>query len=364
MIAKTTKGIANSANRRTGQVMKRRVACMLIIASLIAAVNVAFAEEKVGYVTSTGLYIRKEASEDAEALRCAANGEKLVILREVGSWYYVKYNSVVSGYVAKKFVSSKKPGASSSDTAKSSGSNSSSSSSDTSATSIKELGAAPATSKLGDRGSDVKKLQQALKLMGYYTSSCDGVFGSGTETAVKKFQRAKGLSQDGVAGKVTIWTIFGEDASNAGSSTSSSSSSSSSGGNVKKLDWYAGGSSAIPRGAYFTLKDVRTGITLKCRHLYGSNHMDAEPVTKDDTAKLLKIYGGSWSWARRPVLLSYNGNVYAASMNGMPHGEEEILDNNFDGQFCIHYQNSKTHGSSKVDPDHQACVNEAAKSSW
>lgn len=343
--------------------MKRKtVALVLLICSLLAVANATLAaEEKVGYVTSTGLYIRKSPSATAKALRCATNGEKLVILKEEGDWYYVKYNSAVSGYVAKKYVSTKSP--SGSTTSTSSGS-SASSKEEPLPSRISDLGAAPASSRIGDRNADVTKLQQALKLAGYYSGSCDGIFGKATETAVKKFQKAKGLSSDGIAGKVTIKTLFGASAADDKGTSSSGTSSSGSNSQIEKLDWYNGGKESIPSGAYFLLKDTRSGVVFKCRKLFGSNHLDAEPATKEDTAKMLKVYGGSWSWDRRPALLSYNGHIYAASMNGMPHGEEEILDNNFDGQFCIHYLNSKTHGSSKVDPDHQACVNEAAKSSW
>jgi len=348
--------------------MIRKIVAFILATSLLVMANVSFAAaERVGYVTSTGLYIRRSPSSSAEALRCAKNGEKLVILKEQGDWYYVKYNDVVSGYVAKKFVSTKKPGSSTA-SASTSGSSSSSSSKESLPARIADIGVPNAT-RSGDRGPDVTKLQQALKLAGYYSSSIDGIFGEGTVRAVKKFQQAKGLTADGIAGNTTIKTLFGSSngADNKGSSSSSSSGgsgSSSSSSSVEMLDWPKKGSSTIPRGAYFDVKDVRTGIKFRAYHLFGASHLDAEPATKEDTAKMRQMYGGSWSWDRRAVLVRYNGRVYAASMNGMPHGESSISGNNFDGQFCIHFLNSKTHGSSKVDPDHQARVNEAAKSSW
>lgn len=342
---------------------RKAIAFLLALISLLACVTTAGAE-RVGYVTSTGLYIRKSPNTSAEALRCAANGEQLTILREEGDWYYVKYNSVVSGYVAKKFVSTTK--STSSSNSSSATTSSSSSSSDALPSSVSELGKAPASSKRGDRGNDVKKLQQALKIAGHYSGGCDGIFGEQTEKAVMRFQDAKGLTQDGVAGKVTITLLFGEAPSGSGSSSSASSGSSSSGGggSAEKVDWFGGGNSIIPRGAKFTIKDVRTGVTIKVQHLFGANHLDAEPVDKNETAKLKQVYGGEWSWNRRPVLVSYGGRIIAASMNGMPHGEQSIYDNDFDGQFCIHFVNSKTHGSGKVDADHQAAINEAAKASW
>ena len=58
----------------------------------------------------------------------------------------------------------------------------------------------------GDTGSDVKKLQQALNELGYGnsgTSSVDGVFGSGTRSAVQAFQKAMGITADGIVGPNT-----------------------------------------------------------------------------------------------------------------------------------------------------------------
>lgn len=220
--------------------------------------------------------------------------------------------------------------------------------------SISDIGDAPATSRLGDSGTKVKKLQQALKLRGYYNEAIDGDYGEATETAVKAFQKAKSMSQDGVAGQATIEILFGEKAANADEKTYV----------TEKLNWFKGGSTAIPKGGIFTVKDVRTGKTFKCKRWSGYNHMDSEPLTADDTAIMKSIYGGRWSWARRPILVKYNGHVYACSMNGMPHEDDTIADNNFPGHFCIHFYMSRTHATNHLDPDHQACVAAAAKATW
>jgi hypothetical protein len=131
------------------------------------------------------------------------------------------------------------------------------------------------------------------------------------------------------------------------------------------LDWFADDvSSLIPKKAVVTIKDVRTGKTFKGKRWSGVNHMDTEPLTAEDTAIMKSIYGGSWSWNRRPILILYKNHVYAASMNGMPHGTTTISNNNFDGHFCIHFKNSRTHGTNKVDAAHQKAVAIAAKASW
>lgn len=53
-----------------------------------------------------------------------------------------------------------------------------------------------ALSKYGSSGEEVKQIQKKLKDWGYYTGNVDGVYGSKTQTAVKKFQKANGLKED------------------------------------------------------------------------------------------------------------------------------------------------------------------------
>lgn len=57
----------------------------------------------------------------------------------------------------------------------------------------------------GDKGEDVKRLQQALMALGYGLNrwGADGDFGAETEAAVKAFQAAHGLTPDGIVGKKT-----------------------------------------------------------------------------------------------------------------------------------------------------------------
>ena len=52
----------------------------------------------------------------------------------------------------------------------------------------------------GQFSNDVKSLQSDLKTLGYLNGSADGAFGSGTEAAVKAFQKAHNLTQDGLVG--------------------------------------------------------------------------------------------------------------------------------------------------------------------
>lgn len=59
---------------------------------------------------------------------------------------------------------------------------------------------------VGDTGNDVAALQGCLYANGFdldYCGGCDGIFGEGTEYAVKSYQREKGLDVDGVVGEDT-----------------------------------------------------------------------------------------------------------------------------------------------------------------
>jgi peptidoglycan hydrolase-like protein with peptidoglycan-binding domain len=60
----------------------------------------------------------------------------------------------------------------------------------------------------GDKNSAVKQLQELLTSKGFDTNGIDGWFGDDTEKAVKAFQRAKGLDDDGVVGEDT-WRALG-----------------------------------------------------------------------------------------------------------------------------------------------------------
>lgn len=85
-----------------------------------------------------------------------------------------------------------------------------------------------ALSKYGSRGSEVRTIQEKLKRWGYYSGSVDGIYGSQTVSAVKKFQKKNGLSVDGIAGTQTLKAM-------GITSSSSSSSSSNNSSNVNLL---------------------------------------------------------------------------------------------------------------------------------
>jgi len=62
--------------------------------------------------------------------------------------------------------------------------------------------------KFGNRGFEVRELQAALKLLGFYDDNVDGIFSQSTAVAVSKFQEVAGITPDGVVGQDTWNRLF------------------------------------------------------------------------------------------------------------------------------------------------------------
>jgi len=113
-------------------------------------------------------------------------------------------------------------------------------------------------------------------------------------------------------------------------------------------------------GQVAQITDVRTGLVYNVRNMSNGNHADVETVTQADTDIMRRTYGGVWSWATRPIIVSVNGRHIAASINGMPHAGATIQGNGMNGHVCIHFQGSRTHnGNQRHTQDHQNAVREA-----
>lgn len=219
------------------------------------------------------------------------------------------------------------------------------------------------TIKKGANGENVKIIQQKLKDLGYEVGTVDGIFGDKTKKAVKTFQEDKGLSVDGIVGPKTIAalgvTLVEEKESSKQEDITGEIPHIS--GTAKIMDWWTSDIQKIfPRGGIAIITDVDTGISWREKRFAGTNHADIQPLTKEDTAKLKKVYGGSWSWKRRAVFVTIDGVNYAASIHGMPHGGSN-LNNNFPGHHCCHFLSSRTHETNKVDENHQKMIQKAAK---
>ena len=129
---------------------------------------------------------------------------------------------------------------------------------------------------------------------------------------------------------------------------------------VQFVNWDKG-TRLFSTGDYVQIYDIQSGLTIRVRRLGGTNHAELEPATADDTAMILQMDGGKFSWNSRPVILCVGDFYLAAAINTMPHGEQSIKNNNFDGQFCLHLVGSKTHGTNCENSSHQAAIKYAYK---
>lgn len=73
--------------------------------------------------------------------------------------------------------------------------------------------------RYGSRGTAVVTLQKALITQGYLRGSADGIYGSMTKSSVIKFQTAKRIQIDGIAGNQTQTLLYAQTASRSATTT-------------------------------------------------------------------------------------------------------------------------------------------------
>jgi peptidoglycan hydrolase-like protein with peptidoglycan-binding domain/uncharacterized protein YraI len=199
--------------------------------------------------------------------------------------------------------------------------------------------------KRGSKGAAVMALQQRLIQLAFLASGeADGIYGAKTETAVRAFQGSAGLTANGVASPATQVALFGGTHVAQGDGT-------------KKLEWFEGGMELIKDYPNVTIYDIESDTTWSAKYINGANHADVVPSSSTD-AKALVANDITGSYVRRPVLVTINGQDYAGSMYAVGHGSTNYV-SYFSGVMCIHFTGSKTHGSDKVDDDHQNAIDDA-----
>ncbi len=270
----------------------------------------------------------------------------------------------------------------------------------------------------------VYALQVALERLSYYTGKLDGDFGSGTQSAVRNFQRGAKIEVDGECGNAT-WTAL-----RAKINGSSGSGSTVVGfgqvNKVEKANWETINGGAKPvfkRGTYATVMvwdDAGKEYVFSVYRWAGSNHADCVPSTVQDTITMCQSVGFNFDgthpndaalnkikndvennpnytwpdfngnlggkdigskWDRRPALVNINGTVYPASIYGYPHGFNDssfnkatfpsgikfYSANSYYGMMCLHFYGSTTHGGGVMHADHEKAMDKAynyAKTKW
>ncbi len=277
------------------------------------------------------------------------------------TWYYVFHNTLGYGWIHGNYV--RVVNADGSPTATPTGGVPTATGGGVpTATSSGKKEASYTTLRLGSTGTAVRNLVTALKNQGFYSGEITTRYTSAVMAAVKLFQEAKGLTVDGIAGAATQHALYGTVPYGSEEQLSITLYA------AEKIDWWTGGINEMwVKGTNYKIYDVKTGIVWWAHRWSGGYHVDAEPLTASDTAKLCKCYGVTTSseiasknlYERRPCLITIGTRTFACSLYGVPHNYPEgdtISDNEFKGQLCIHFTNSWTHGSKKVDSLHTEAI--------
>jgi hypothetical protein len=164
-----------------------------------------------------------------------------------------------------------------------------------------------ATLMRGSTGPDVTALQQRLLELGFDPNGVDGVFGPGTESAVKAFQQANGLTVDGKVGPITRAALQLD--SGTGPQT------------AEKVLWVVGYNSL----AQFIQRAVAANMTAVAVRTSSDNNMP-QAIAAAHTANL-KIYGWRWPSANPGPAMAEADRVVTFLNQGMdgyfvdPEGE-------------------------------------------
>ena len=215
---------------------------------------------------------------------------------------------------------------------------------------------------LGSTGSMVSYIQTALTALEYYDRQITGHYGRYTKDAVRAFQRDNNLTADGVCGTATLAAI------QKAYSGSSSATTTYNDTFYDLNNWFTDkarmNALGLKRDAHCKMTDLRTGKSLNIYIQSTGNHADVEPLTAADTTTLCEIYGVSSAdkigWEARPILITVDKYQFICSIYGEAHGAEVIKDNNYSGQFCLHFTGSKTHNSGETLDRHKKAIAEAA----
>ena len=242
---------------------------------------------------------------------------------------------------------------------------------------------------VGSTGTDVTRLQTALKNLSY-TVNVTGTYDAVTKAAVTAFQKRNGLTADGVAGEKTQTRVYSGSAVAAAAPTvapaatpaptatpkpATVTASGQSGKTatvtvgservtLQLLHWFNDIKPTIRSGQTILVYEPVSKISWTLRLYSLGRHADSEPLTAEDTANMLKAFGGVNTWNQKAVYVRLPSGVWTiAATHDMPHLSGSISSNNFDGHLCVHFLRTMSE-CEQNDPKYGVANQNTIRSTW
>lgn len=222
--------------------------------------------------------------------------------------------------------------------------------------------------KYKDIGETVTRIQMRLRELGYFAFKPTGNFQTMSVDATIKFQQRQldenglPIMADGSVGAQSMAILFSPNAVRAeivagipvGPSLQGTPAA------VGELVDWSVVKTLLFAGQSYTVTDFNTGRQFRLTFTGGENHAEMEAASATDIAALKEVFGGQFSFFKRPAVIAVGDKLIAASLQGYPHGEDTVSGNDMDGHLCMYFSGSISHVSNLPDAEHAAQVYKAA----
>lgn len=217
-------------------------------------------------------------------------------------------------------------------------------------------------------GEVVVRVQLRLRELGYFNFKPTGNFQSMSVESTIKFQQmqvdenGQGIMADGSIGAQTMDILFSRAAKRADIVASIPIGPNLDGTPAvtgELLQW-SSVKEMLKEGASYTVTDYNTGTTFTLKYVGGENHAEMECACAEDTAKMLTVFGEKFNYSKRSVVITIDGKNVAASLQGWPHGEDAVAQNDMSGHLCMFFDGSLSHVGMLPDVEHIKLVYKAA----
>lgn len=218
------------------------------------------------------------------------------------------------------------------------------------------------------KGETVVRIQLRLRELGYFNYKATGNFQTMTVESTKAFQRKQAdgegrpIIADGTVGNQSMGILFLHDAVRTDIDASIPIGDPLTGTPAvtgELVDWYEV-KELLTAGRSYQVYDYNTGASWYMTFTGGENHAEVECTSAEDTYTYRKAFGDAFNYSKRPVVINVGGRLIAASLQGYPHGADEVANNDMAGHACMFFNGSLSHVGNLPDVEHQALIYKAS----